>query len=384
MISRPTVEPLARSHRRHIFWLCLVIFFIALPSLWFYTTGYRFEWNGTDHSIVGVGGLYISTDMTNPHFFVDESEITNFRLFRKASYIQNLVEGKHSVHVQGEGVQTWAKDLPINSYIVTEAFSFNLPVVPRVRPITQYTTATGTAVFQVLSTSSLPFRNASSTVTFIATTSKATTTLIADTEYLYVKSLFASSTVASSTFAQKIVKSVEQGLRNSEVATTSATTTKEWRNVRLFEGDGEVYATWLGSADKIPYYYCVDTVRATTTAQEYGTHVYESLIHTAMRLGSTTRERAALSLEGQRGCRDRIRVDRKWQQIHWFDFYPNSTDLVLMLLDNGLYVVEIDDRSWQNTQLLYGGSDLKVVLDGGRIYVNDHGFYAEVFTSLTQ
>ncbi len=383
MISRPTVEPLARSHRRHIFWLCLLIFFIALPTLWFYTTGYRYEWNGKDHTIVGVGGLYISTDMSNPHFFVDESEITNFRLFRKASYIQNLVEGKHSVHVQGEGVQTWAKDLPINSYIVTEAFSFNLPLVPRVRPITPYITATGTAVFQVMSTSSVPFMKVTTTVPFIATTSKATTTLIADTEYVYVKSLFASTT-ASSTFAQKIVKSVEQGLRNAEVATTSASTTKEWRNVRLYEGDDEVYATWLGSSDKIPYYYCVDTVRATTTEAEYGTHVYEGLIDTAMRQGSTTREAAVATLEGQHACRDRIRIDRKWQQVHWFDFYPNSTDLVLMLLNDGLYVVEIDDRAWQNTQVLYGGTDLKVVLDGGRIYVNDHGYYAEVFTSLTQ
>jgi hypothetical protein len=383
MISRPTVEPLARSHRRHIFWLCLVIFCIALPALWFYTTGYRFEWNGKDHTIVGVGGLYISTDMANPHFFVDEVEITNFRLFRKASYIQNLIEGKHSVHVQGDGVQTWTKDLPINSYIVTEAFSFNLPVIPRVRPITPYTTSTGTAVFQVQSTSSLPFRNATTTVPFIATTSKATTTLIADTEYTFVKSLFASTT-ASTTLAQKIVKSVEQGLRNGEVATTSATTTKEWRNVRLYEGDGEVYATWLGSADKIPYYYCVDVVHATTTTAEYGTHVYEGLVDTAMRAGSTTRSVVLAALEGQHACRDRIRIDRKWQQVHWFDFYPNSTDLVLMLLDDGLYVVEIDDRAWQNTQKLYGGTDLKVVLDGGRIYVNDHGYYGEVFTSLTQ
>jgi len=383
MISRPTVEPLPRSHRRHIFWLCLVIFCVALPSLWFYTTGYRFEWNGKDHTIVGVGGLYISTDMSSPHFFVDEAEVTNFRLFRKASYIQNLIEGKHSVHVQGDGVQTWTKDLPINSYIVTEAFSFNLPIVPRVRPITPYTTSTGTAVFQITNGSPIPFARATTTVAVIATTTKATTTLIADTEYTFVKSLFASTT-ASTTLAQKIVKTVEQGLRNGEVATTTATTTKEWRNVRLYEGDGDVYATWLGSADKIPYYYCVDTVSATTTASEYGTHVYAGLIDSAMRQGSTTRSAAVASIEGQHACRDRIRVDRKWQQVHWFDFYPNSTDLVLMLLDDGLYVVEIDDRSWQNTQLLYGGTDLKVVLDGGRIYVNDHGYYAEVFTSLTQ
>ena len=67
----------------------------------------------------------------------------------------------------------------------------------------------------------------------------------------------------------------------------------------------------------------------------------------------------------------------------WFDYFPDSTDLILMHLEDGLYVVEVDDRAWQNTQPLYLGSNLEVIQDGGRIFVHDGTFYLEVFTELS-
>ena len=87
---------------------------------------------------------------------------------------------------------------------------------------------------------------------------------------------------------------------------------------------------------------------------------------------------------GDRVCRIDIRIDRKWQEVIWFDFLPNRSDLVLMLLEDGLYVVEIDDRSWQNVQLLYPGTDLVVLLDAGRVMVKDGEYILEVFTDLIQ
>jgi hypothetical protein len=53
-----------------------------------------------------------------------------------------------------------------------------------------------------------------------------------------------------------------------------------------------------------------------------------------------------------------------------------------MHLSDGLYAVEVDDRAWQNTQLLYPGTDIHVVQDGGRIYVQDGEYYLEVFTEI--
>jgi len=54
-----------------------------------------------------------------------------------------------------------------------------------------------------------------------------------------------------------------------------------------------------------------------------------------------------------------------------------------MHLSDGIYVVEIDDRAWQNTQLLYPGTKLDLIIDGERIMVKDNNAYFEVYTELT-
>ena len=157
MSSRPTVEPLPRMQRRIVFWLCLCIFVIAMPLLWFYTTGYRLNFTDNTRSIVSVGGLYVSTDAPGVDFYIDNTKVTNLRLFRKATYIQDIIEGKHSLHVQGAGVQTWAKDLPVSSYIVTEAFAFTMPLEPHIRLISDWFTKDSQSVLRVSDASSTPF-----------------------------------------------------------------------------------------------------------------------------------------------------------------------------------------------------------------------------------
>jgi hypothetical protein len=166
--------------------------------------------------------------------------------------------------------------------------------------------------------------------------------------------------------------------------TTSTTTTRAFNDTELFQDGEEVYASWVGSQEKRPYYYCVDDVHATRTPELYGTHVYEGLLESTMRTGSTTRELATRQIQGSLSCRDRIRIDRKWQKVHWFDFFPKSNDLALLLFDEGVYVVEVDDRSWQNTQILYPGKNLSIRRDEDRIFIRDGDIFVEVFTTLRE
>jgi hypothetical protein len=112
------------------------------------------------------------------------------------------------------------------------------------------------------------------------------------------------------------------------------------------------------------------------TTSEYGAHVYKSLYE---QLASTTNMAHAV---GERLCRHSIRIDRLGQEVQWFDFYADSSDIILMHLQDGLYAVEVDDRAWQNTQLIYPGEDLEIVHDGGKIYVKDGEYYLEVFTEI--
>jgi len=384
--GRPSVQPLSRLQRRLVFWSFSCVFLVTLPLLWFYTTGYRFSMIDNVRSIVSVGGLYVSTDASGVNFFIDDVQVTDLRLFRNATYIQNIVEGKHSLHVQGEGLQTWTKDLSVSSYIVTEAFAFSMPTQPHIRIISEYLTPQNQSVMRVQNATSTPFYFATTTNSILATTSKATSTLLLNSEYKYAVSLFATSTATSSTLARQISDRIEKlsGASTSTLTSTKGTTTKLVRNVLLFENAGDVYTEWIGEASDIPYYYCTPNIGATSTPVLYGDHIYTSLIAERMRKTGETLSEAVLALEGNEMCRDIIRIDDTQKTVRAFDFYPDSNHLVLMLLNDGLYVVEIDDRAWQNTQLLYPGTGISFVVDGGRIYVKDRGYYLEVFTSLTQ
>jgi hypothetical protein len=59
-------------------------------------------------------------------------------------------------------------------------------------------------------------------------------------------------------------------------------------------------------------------------------------------------------------------------------------DLVLLQLEDGLYVTEVDDRAWQNTQLLYPGRDFQVAISGGRIYLREAEHIFEVLPTVAE
>ncbi len=105
-------------------------------------------------------------------------------------------------------------------------------------------------------------------------------------------------------------------------------------------------------------------------------HVYNALV------ASVASSSDLITKEGERLCRENIEIDRLRKTVSWFDFYPDSGDIVLLNIVDGLYAVEVDDRGWQNAQLLYPGTDLHVIQDGGRIYVHDGELYLEVFTEI--
>lgn len=388
MPAEPLIKPLSTRRRTIVFWFFLLLFMTLLPVIVFYTTGYRFDFEGfRQGNIVSTGGLYINVQGDDMDIYIDETQVVDARVFRRASYIQNLEAGMHRVHVQGEGLQTWVKELPVRERIVTEVQAFNLPVVPQIRFVAPYHTTDGIGVFPGVASSTIKtdFSFASSAAPVLASTTIATTTLIAHEEYTYVRSLFGSTTATTTeTLVSRVVQGVNDALTfpsGSATATapttTVATTTIVNRNVKLYEVNGEVFVMWVGNQNDIPYYYCVDHKAASTTAQQYGTHVYDSLAATIASMPELESSEVT-----QRICRAEIRIDRLRQTVKGFDFLPGSTDLVLMHLDDGLYVVEVDDRAWQNAQLLYPGSDIQFKVDGNRIFVADGRFFVEVYTEL--
>lgn len=384
MPAEPTIKPLPYKHRTWIFRLFFLVFLLALPAIIFYATGYRFEFTRNSTSIISTGGMYISVPAEEASIYLDEELVRDIRVFRRASYIQNLDVGQHRLHVQGEGLYTWVKELPVYPHIVTEVQAFNMPLVPQIRLIAPYQSFSGEGVYVDRSTSTLAadFENASSTVVVTASSTMATTTLLANQEYEYVESLFGTTT-EDGTLVDKMVQGVNEAFTfspaTSTIATSTelATTTLTVRNMKLYESGGELYATWVGRDTEIPYYFCIDHEAASTTRLTYGEHVLKNVQALLASMPETETQQVT-----KRICRDKIRLDRLYQEVKMFTFMPGTTDLVLLQLQDGLHAVEIDDRAWQNTQLLYPGDDIDVVVDNDRIYIKDRGYYLEVFTEL--
>lgn len=382
MPKEPQIVSLSYQHRSRFFWLLALIFVVALPALIFYTTGYRLNFDNEETSIVTTGGMYITTDNLEVDVYLDDEQVERPRLFRSAYYIQNIQAGQHRVVVQRPDLHTWVKELPIDPYMVVEASAFNMPVVPHIRPISKYTTATGAPVYVGVSSTTVFFAGVTTTVPVILATSTATTTYKLNEEYSFVSSLFSTTSTSTRSVFERILDEVGRfSFATSSVPTSDlATTTEavvERGGIRLVEKEGDLYAVWQGSINSVPYYFCVTDTKASTTAFRYGEHVALSIDQ--MKLSTTT---PIIVNSNNRLCRSEIKIDRQRKDVYFYDFFPNSSDLILVQLEDGLYVTEIDDRAWQNSQLIYPGTDFRVVVENGAIFIYDNNRYFEIITKI--
>ncbi|MCA9359310.1 hypothetical protein KC926_03850 [Candidatus Kaiserbacteria bacterium] len=381
MHPEPQIGGLSHTHRKRFFLILVLVFVITLPSLIFYTTGYRISFDNEETTIVTTGGMYITTDNLEVDVYLDEEQVERPRLFRSAYYIQNIEAKQHRVVVQRPDLHTWVKVLPVDPYIVVEASAFNMPVLPHLRPITKYVTATGTPVYLAKSAPSLSFYDkATTTIPYLIATSTATTSLELNGEYVFASGLFISSSTSTRSVFEKILDGMERFRFATSAESVSSSTESEdvvaSGDLQIVEKKGELYVVWNSSTNNIPYYFCVSDRASTSVAERYGQHVADEIER--LKISTTT----PVMIDGNRVCRPEIRLDRKWQDVYFYDFFPNSKDLILMQLEDGLYVTEIDDRSWQNTQLLYAGNDFQVAVENGAIYLMEDGRYFEIITEI--
>ncbi len=361
--------------------MLVLIFLLALPLLIFYTTGYRVSFGEEETNIVSTGGMYVTTDNLEVDVYLDGMQVERPRLFRSAYYIQNIKADKHRVVVQRPDLQTWVKVLPVDPHIVIEAAAFNMPVVPQVRPITEYTTESDVPVY--LSSDSVEglFAGVTTTVTVIHATSSTVKSFQLNEEFVYVESLFSTTSVSKRSVFERILD--EMGsfgfATTSPLATNESTSTEEivqQNGVRLVERGSELYAVWTGTVDAIPFYFCVTDDSSSSTAVRYGQHVADQI--SQLKKSTTT----PIIVDSNRLCRPEIKIDRLRQDVYFYDFFPGSSDLIILQLEDGLYVTEIDDRAWQNVQLIYPGDDFQVVIENGVIYIHEGDYYFEIITEI--
>lgn len=376
---QPEVKPLSYNHRNLVFILLTVIFLLSLPAFIFYGMGYRYSFFAETPTITATGGLYIVAEAENNQIYVDENEIDDARIFREASYIQGIKPGLHRIHVQSVGLHTWVKELKVSPQIVTEAEAFNLPITPQVRPVTEFLTKDGQLIYTTAPSNI--FTKASSSDIYVVSTSTATSTLIINPEFTLLKELFiekASTTAKRLALKEKMEKDrfkFATITKEMEIEEELSTTTITRDKITLYKNNDDVFARAMGVDRQVPSYYCSNQFSTTTT--EIGIDSRLQNFGKLDQLATTAENNNQLRI-----CRTDIKIDRKWQNVHDFDFVPNNVNLVLMHLEDGIYVVEIDDRSWQNVQLLYPGKNLAMIVYRDSVFVKDGNFIFENLLTL--
>lgn len=380
MPLEPQIKSLSYKNRQGFFLVLVLVFIIALPAFIFYTSGYRLSFDNDQTSIVTTGGIYITADNLGVDVYLDEEKVDKPRLFRSAYYIQNIENGLHRLVVQGPGLQTWVKVLPVYSYIVTEAAAFNMPGLPYIRPIARRLNVSGQGVYVVEGSTTTPlFPKATTTGNFLVVNRALPSSLRANSEYEYVVALFATSTATSTSVLNRLGEEIEK-LATSPATTTATTAISyiEQGDMRLVPRGDDLFARWIGAGPATPHYFCSSEHASSTIAFRLGMHVMLQMEE--QRLSTTT----PLHIENSRLCRTEVRLDRKWQKIKYHEFFPRSRDLVVLQLEDGLYVTEIDDRAWQNTQLIYPGDNFSTVVTDTNIYIKEDGRYFELLTEIPE
>lgn len=123
----------------------------------------------------------------------------------------------------------------------------------------------------------------------------------------------------------------------SSVFLEKATTTRiARREVKVWFADDSntIFAQWLGDTDSAPKYFCHSDAQ----------------------------------------CLDPITVFHSTLPIRTFDFYPLRSDAIILAIDNGVYAIEIDNRTYQNFYPLYRGTspDFRITEDDG-LFISDEG-----------
>ena len=382
------IQPLARRHRSLFFYVLVLVFVLAVPVFVFYASGYRYTMGPDEPRVQMTGAMYIWTLDDENSIELNGRPVRSTRFFRRATYIQGLLQGMHDIVVYGEDMQTWVKRLPVYPQMVTEFSTFTLPQVPQVRPITPLLDQDGDVIFlDYDNATSTPFAFASSSVSFVVSTSTAPLPYSANPEYdevairfkeaLRVRSVPIQQADEEPAFRFAEVTRADKVPETDQATGTLATSTVQQGNLRLEQRDDEVFAVYTGPIRTIPHYFCVPEADFATTAKHYGDHVAEA-VHQATTTAATTTVRQRGTWHAQI-CRTEIRIDRMRKTVSYFNFVPGANDLVLLHLEDGLYVTEIDDRAWQNHQLLFPDNDIFVLVENGQIFIQLGDYFAEVF-----
>jgi hypothetical protein len=333
------MRPLPNKTRLTSLILLIVLFLIVTPILVAYSLGYRVLDIDSVFTLEKTGGIYVHSNVSDTNVYLDGKFNKTNGTFFKNTLIQNLKpETNHAVRIEKTGYQSWIKTLPVYSSLVTESRVLMIPEEVPQREVFPFAGTDGEGTTTVSAKAKI-------------VKGKPVPT---DEEYKNLMTLFEGKDIYATSTQTKIITSL-----NTTSATTTGTSTKDLPDyfVKLGIDDpqslknliqngqeiswlenGNIILNWVGGSVEIPYYYCLEPDN----------------------------------------CSEKIVLD--WNDdIKKFDFLPGRNDVFLVLVNSGLYAVEVDGRSERNVQIVYGGNiDDFLIGPNNKIFVRDGDKFFEL------
>ncbi|MCR4330631.1 MAG: PEGA domain-containing protein, partial [Patescibacteria group bacterium] len=122
------MKPLSLKKRRFYFYTLLAVFFIIIPVVTLYTSGYRI---GKGFQLVETGGIYIYSPEAGADIYVDNKKKKTTNIFQKELFLQDLTPGTYVVYITKDGFWPWLKEVEVEERKVTTTIAFLVPKEPK-------------------------------------------------------------------------------------------------------------------------------------------------------------------------------------------------------------------------------------------------------------
>ena len=110
---------MTKKTRMVLFLSLLVLFFLIVPLIVFYSQGYRYDFE--NKKITQTGGLFLKVVPRQVEIYIDNKLKKKTDFFFGSILIENLLPKKYKIEVKKEGYYPWEKSLEIKERQVTEA-----------------------------------------------------------------------------------------------------------------------------------------------------------------------------------------------------------------------------------------------------------------------
>jgi hypothetical protein len=321
------MSPLSRAKRTIYFVALSIVFVIGVPVLLLYTAGYRLS---LDRNIDVRGGLYVYAPEAGSKIFIDGELQEESTFFNRRFFSQNLKGGVYTVVVDHPSHKTWTKQVRVRPNRVTSLRPFMLNEqidVREIEPITYDFDEEGMLIRQ---NNPLYLQLVERFLLRKAYRDRQDVLRVQNGESVPLENSAINSNNRNNRNNLNTVDGVDVSPR---VIIEPVPPLYERGHYVVWVEDDSIYAQYSGGDDWVPEYFC---------------------------------DMTNVELD----CVDTIRLFASTVPIKQIDFFPGEDSALLVRLEDGIYVVEVDIRAEQFFEKLYDGpSDDFYISENNRVFI---------------